>query len=147
MLGFNSVKSAVFVILQFSIIILFFITGKIFPENISLIIIFISGILLGIYSIVTMKLNFNISPDLKPGAGLVIKGPYKFIRHPMYTSIFLVLISLLINEFTPLRLIFYIVLTVVLILKSDYEENLLKNKFGEYGEYIGRTKKFIPYIF
>jgi protein-S-isoprenylcysteine O-methyltransferase Ste14 len=146
-LRFGSIKSAVFVILQFFIIIYYFLTGSIFPKNIFLLIIYSFGLFLGLYSIIIMKFNFNIAPDLKSGAIFIKRGPYKFIRHPMYTSVIIIILSLLINYFSIIRFVLFIVLITVLILKSNYEEKILKEEFKEYSSYIFKTKKFLPYIY
>ena len=103
--------------------------------------------MLGLYSIIIMKFNFNISPDLKSGAIFIKRGPYKFIRHPMYTSVIIIILSLLINYFSIIRITLFIALIIVLILKSDYEEKILKEEFKDYGSYILKIKKFLPYVY
>jgi len=146
-LKFGSVKSFFFVLLQFTFIIFIFITGRIIPDNIFLQIIFVLSFIPGLFAILVMKFNFNIAPDFKPGAIFVNKGPYKFIRHPMYTTVLLSILCLVINYFSVLRLSIFIFLSITLIMKITFEEKILSDKFDSYREYKIKTKKLIPYIY
>ena len=147
MLKFGYVKSFFLVLLQFTFIIFIFITGRIIPDNIFLQIIFVLSFIPGLFAILVMKFNFNIAPDFKPGAIFVNKGPYKFIRHPMYTTVLLSILCLVINYFSVLRLSIFIFLSITLIMKITFEEKILSDKFDSYREYKIKTKKLIPYIY
>lgn len=49
-----------------------------------------AGALLGLWAIgVNRPGNFNVRPVPRPGATLVTTGPYRFVRHPMYSSLLL----------------------------------------------------------
>jgi protein-S-isoprenylcysteine O-methyltransferase Ste14 len=146
-LKFGSVKSFFLVLLQFTFIIFIFITGRIIPDNIFLQIIFVLSFIPGLFAILVMKFNFNIAPDFKPGAIFINKGPYKFIRHPMYTTVLLSILCLVINYFSVLRLSIFIFLSITLIMKITFEEKILSDKFDSYREYKIKTKKLIPYIY
>ena len=147
MFRFKSFRSFLIVLLQLITAGYILITEKIVPDNLILLIIFILSLLLGIYAILIMKFNFNIAPDLKTGAIFVYKGPYKYIRHPMYTTLIISLLCLVINYFTIIRLIVYVVLFSVLSIKMILEEKILSEEFDGYKDYILRTKRIIPFIF
>ncbi len=147
MFRFKSFKSFLLVLLQFVTAGYILITDKIVPDNLILLIIFILSLLPGIYAILIMKFNFNIAPDLKTGAIFVYKGPYRYIRHPMYATIIVSLICLIINYFTIIRFIIYLILLIVLIIKMKFEENILLKEFDDYKDYVKRTKKIIPFVF
>lgn len=107
----------------------------------------LAGIVLGIWAIVVMGTdNVNIPPDVMMDAHLVEEGPYKVIRHPMYTAIFLVVIPLVTTTYTFDRLVALGILIIDLILKIRYEENQLTAKFNEYAAYRRRTNRVIPFI-
>lgn len=136
-----------FVILQISSITAILITDKFYCLNLFGIV-QLSGLVLGLWAIITMRIgNFNIVPNVKKHASIVIRGPYKVIRHPMYTSLWLVFIPLVINYYSLFRLIMVDMLIVDLIIKSIFEEKLLCRKFAEYPNYKRKSKRFIPYIF
>jgi protein-S-isoprenylcysteine O-methyltransferase Ste14 len=78
----------------------------------------------------------------------VKKGPYKFIRHPMYLSAFMIIIGLGIFTLNWLFLIIPFVVYLMIYLKQiKKEEKALVDGFGErYEEYIKETGRIFPKI-
>lgn len=106
------------------------------------------GIALGLYAIQTIRLgNFNISPYVKANGKLIAHGPYRLVRHPMYTAILVTCWPLVLGHFSYQRLAFVIGLTLVLIIKLHIEEHYLKRAFPTYLEYTRISKKLIPFIY
>lgn len=99
---------------------------------------------LGINQIIRFKNNnYNID-DLDEQSELVIKGPFKYSRHPIY------FFSILFLGFRPIMDLFYITFYICIILYfvigSIYEEKKLVEKFGvQYKEYQKSVPSFIPY--
>jgi protein-S-isoprenylcysteine O-methyltransferase Ste14 len=140
--------SYILVILQFGLIGAMLLNSTL--SNLSsfyVIIIFILGAIIGILALQHNRLgNFNIRPDLKENATLVNTGIYKFIRHPMYTSVILMAFAIFVSTPTLLEGILFILLIVVLLLKATKEEKLWMAHEKRYKEYKRKTKYFIPYI-
>jgi protein-S-isoprenylcysteine O-methyltransferase Ste14 len=137
-----------FVIVQFLCLGLIAITGPLFPENNALLIIELMGIGLGVWAILTMRIgNFNITPDPLNWSKLVKSGPYRLIRHPMYLALMLTTLPLVINNFNLFRLIIWLILLVDLLLKLNYEENLLVNKLAGYEQYADQSYRLIPFVY
>ncbi len=143
----QSFRSAVFVMLQLVFIILIFVTGVNYPANKALLTLYALFTLLGIWSMFIMRFRFNISPEPFKEVNLVTKGPYKFIRHPMYTSVIGLTACLIVDDFSLTRLTYWILLAMILILKLTYEEKLLADKFEDYGEYRRKSKRLIPFLY
>ncbi len=109
--------------------------------------IFVAGAILGLWAIKHNSLdNFNIQPVLKKNAKLVTTGAYRYIRHPMYLSVILMGLGLLVANFSFLQFVLFVVLTVVLFLKAKREEMLWQECSAEYCEYKKRTKLIVPFI-
>ncbi len=107
-----------------------------------------AGVFLGLLAIYTMRIgNFNISPTARQGGRFVDSGPYRIIRHPMYTAQILALIPLVVDYFSYFRLAAILLLCINLLLKIEYEETQLLKHFSEYETYRKRTKKLIPYLY
>lgn len=107
-----------------------------------------AGLFLGLLAVFQMGIgNFNITPRIKENGVLVTSGIYSIIRHPMYLAQLVLLLPLLIDYFSYLRLVVWLLLFIVLFFKMSYEEKSLKIHFGGYSAYVKRTKKLIPFIY
>ena len=135
------------VFLQFGLIglMIFFSHGVL--RSVPAIVIFLMGVVIGLWAINHHeKGNFNIQPKLKEGGQLVTTGAYNFIRHPMYTSVLLMMLGVLIASASFIELLLFILLITVLVLKAKREEKLWSGHDEAYLEYKKHTKLFIPYI-
>ena len=110
--------SYIYIIIQVVFIILIGITGPILPKNLFLLAGVIIGVLTMIWAVWTMRLsNLSMIPDLKQKSIFVTSGPYKLIRHPMYASVLLVTLMLVVNYLTLWRIGFWLVLFIDLHFK------------------------------
>ena len=119
------------------------------PLSLNLFVLITQGIaiLIGLWAVQTMHIgHFNIVPDPMPDIKLVTKGPYHFIRHPMYFSIILFFAPLVAISLNWITLSVFVHLFIVLFIKLHYEETLLTLKLPDYQAYQTRTKKLIPFI-
>ena len=96
------------------------------------------GLALGIWAGVTMGSSLSPFPRPPRHAELVERGPYRFLRHPIYVGGFLL--------FAGLSLVFSVyglALTAVLgafwVAKARLEERHLAARFPEYADYRRRT--------
>ena len=108
----------------------------------------IFGVMVGGWAIYVMRVSkFHITPEVDKNAILVAAGPYKFIRHPMYSAVLLVCLGFLIMNVNVVSGAVYMVLVADLLLKLRYEEKLLLKHFTEYRDYMNKTKRLIPLVF
>ncbi len=91
--------------------------------------------------------NFNIRPIPKAGGALVTQGPYRWIRHPMYTAFLLGAWALARTAVRDEAWLAWYVLTLVLWLKSRYEERWMLAQHPGYADYRQQTKRFLPWLF
>ena len=139
--------SLTLVIIQFACLFLIAWTGPILARQPLLFIIELLGVGLGVWAIVAMRFfNFNITPDVKVDGYLVERGPYAFIRHPMYTSLVLICLALVADTFSWVRASVFLVLIIDLVIKLRYEEGLLSAHYPQYADYMTRSKRLLPYI-
>ncbi len=107
----------------------------------------IASLLLAGWAIKVMRLgHFNVRPAIKSGAVLVTHGPYRYIRHPMYASLLLGGVGLLLITFSWLRLAGFFALWLVLYLKVRIEEKLLADHFPGYSLYQQRSRMLFPWF-
>lgn len=102
---------------------------------------------IGLLAVVNMRLsNLNIVPTLKDKHQLVTYGIYRFIRHPMYTSVLLFCLAFTLTNPHSLSLLIMLILFINLILKSNVEEVLLIERFNTYHDYKNKTGRFLPFL-
>ena len=143
----NRLKSIILVVIQFACVIAIAFTGPLLARQPLLLAVELLGIGLGLWAILSMRLlNFNITPDVKIDGYLVARGPYAYIRHPMYASLIVTCGALVADEFTLLRLALLSVLIIDLVVKLRYEEGLLSGHYSEYAAYMVHSKRLIPFV-
>ena len=79
---------------------------------------------------------------------LVSVGAYKYIRHPMYSSLLFLAWGVFFKDLSWLAGIFALAATVFLVATAKAEEAENLRFFGTaYQTYIKQTRMFIPFIF
>jgi protein-S-isoprenylcysteine O-methyltransferase Ste14 len=78
---------------------------------------------------------------------IVMSGPYKFIRHPIYFGASLFIWAGVISYPSILNVFLGIVVTVMAFIRAICEEKLIIQNSNSYKEYMLRTKRIIPYLF
>jgi len=144
----NPLLSYALVAIQLLALGLIALTGPLFATNPGLLLLEGSAGLLGLWAIGTLGIgNFNVTPDVKQRARLVTGGPYRYIRHPMYTALLMGSLSLVLDSFSALRVAFWVVLLFDLLIKLNYEERLLSRDLEGYSAHMQRTKRLIPFLY
>jgi protein-S-isoprenylcysteine O-methyltransferase Ste14 len=79
---------------------------------------------------------------------LVKTGLYKYIRHPLYLSVFLFGTGVMMKDPGILQLLLGTVNLIAICITARMEEKEMIARFGEeYCNYMKETKMFIPYLF
>jgi protein-S-isoprenylcysteine O-methyltransferase Ste14 len=142
-------KSRILVFLQYSLFVLLLLPIGEFTKYLYIgSFLFVLGVIVGVLAIQTQGLhNFNIRPDIKSNAKLITYGMYGHIRHPMYLSVILMALGIVVSYFSVFSASILVILIVVIIFKLSYEESLWISHDNNYIEYMRYSKKLIPYIF
>lgn len=115
-----------------------------FSENYYLIISGIIIILVGIVLIILASIHLHKATDT---GQIAISGPYKYIRHPIYTSMYILILGLGLVFFSWLWYIVMIVFMPFWYIECREEEKEMLKIYGqEYSDYQNRTKIFVPFI-
>jgi protein-S-isoprenylcysteine O-methyltransferase Ste14 len=79
---------------------------------------------------------------------LVTSGIYKYIRHPLYSSLLLLTWGAFFKNLSAAGFVLAIAATVFLVLTAKADEAECIQFFGsEYQNYMKHTKRFIPFLF
>ncbi len=91
--------------------------------------------------------NFSVYPEPKAGTQLITDGPYRYARHPMYTSLVIMMLGIAAYNGHWLNLSGLLLVVLSVVLKAGREEVLLAQLFSEYPAYCDRTRRFVPGIY
>lgn len=93
--------------------------------------------------------NWSITLEIREKHKLVSGGPYALVRHPMYTSFFMMALGqalLLPNWFVAAAGL--VGFALLFFLRVDKEERMMLDTFGpDYQGYMDRTKRIIPFVY
>lgn len=91
--------------------------------------------------------NFNIHPAPRAGGQLVQRGPYRWIRHPMYSAVLLGGTACAAAGGDWPGWAGLAALAAVLVAKAALEERWMLAQHAGYAGYRRRTARFIPGVF
>src|SRR6202012_3441674 len=83
--------------------------------------------------------SFSIMPKARV---LVISGPYKWARHPLYVTETIILIGTAIQFTQPWAALLALSVVVLQVLRTIFEERILAEAYPEYALYRTRVKRF-----
>jgi protein-S-isoprenylcysteine O-methyltransferase Ste14 len=110
---------------------------------------FVAGLALRWYSIYYLGRYFTVSVAIHSGHEIIDTGPYQRIRHPSYSGALLAFlgIALSVDNWVALALIMLPV-AWAFRRRMKIEERALANALGKpYTNYMGRTKRLVPFIY
>jgi protein-S-isoprenylcysteine O-methyltransferase Ste14 len=110
-------------------------------------IIFLLGLLLAIWARLSLGKNWGMPMTLKQDPELVTSGPYRYIRHPIYTGILLAMIGSAVAS-SIFWLTIFAISGVYFIYSAVMEEKLMMEQFPKvYPAYKTKTKMLVPFVF
>lgn len=137
----------IYVIVQVFCIIYLFVNANVSSLDTLTHILFAVAVMVGVAAVVSMKIgNLNVAPALKENHQLVTSGIYRWVRHPMYTSVLMFCFGLMLSNSHLASQLMMFVLCIDLVLKARLEEILLDQRYPEYHDYQKNTGKFLPYL-
>jgi len=90
--------------------------------------------------------SFHGAANATPG-GLVTGGPYRFIRHPIYTAACLFGWAGVLSNWSLSTGALGILLLIGALVRMLCEERLVTEAYPEYRQYARITKRMVPYLF
>jgi protein-S-isoprenylcysteine O-methyltransferase Ste14 len=105
-----------------------------------------TGLAVRIWAIMVLGRSFRTTVEVDTGQQVVDRGPYRWVRHPSYTGILLLMAGLsLVYGNWPALAVLLVLPAGVLIYRIFVEEAALTEVIGRaYTDYAARTKRLVP---
>ena len=150
-------------LMQTSIILLvlmpFFIEGRrvgllyrhLYPNILAVqyfgVVLLLLGVAFAVWARFVLGRNWSGIVTVKEDHTLITRGPYAWVRHPIYTGILLALLGTAITLGTILNMVEVPAVALALWLKLRTEEKFMVETFGEqYTTYRQQVKALIPHL-
>lgn len=104
-----------------------------------------TGAALLVWTFRTLGTNLTDTVVTRHTHTLVIDGPYRWIRHPLYSSAALLVVAISLAAANWFFFVAGVALLWILIVRTRTEEQNLVARFGDsYERYMKRTGRFVP---
>ena len=91
--------------------------------------------------------NWSGTVTLKEDHELIVRGPYRLVRHPIYTGLLAMLIATAIEQGHLAGMLGLIFVFASFWIKLDNEEEVMRKQFpDQYPAYAERVKRIIPFV-
>lgn len=106
------------------------------------------GLGIAVWARLNIRGNWSGTITVKQGHELIRTGPYRYVRHPIYSALLLMLSGFAFINGTASALLGFSLICFGFLRQSRVEETILIQTFGEsYIQYIRDVKSLIPGIF
>jgi protein-S-isoprenylcysteine O-methyltransferase Ste14 len=124
-------------------------TRAIFPDDPVLMLVCVALTMLGLlfsgWARLALGSNWSGTVTIKANHQLIRRGPYRFIRHPIYTGMLTALLATAITQRLVSGVLGFAVVFFALYRKALREESFLSQEFGDaFAEHQRHTGMFLP---
>lgn len=107
----------------------------------------VAGLLFCFWARYTLGRNWSSNVTIKQNHELILRGPYAFVRHPIYTGLLAAMLGTAIVYGYTRCFLGVLIIAVAFWLKSQTEEKFMVQQFGEqYADYRQRTRALVPFV-
>ncbi|PYJ08416.1 MAG: hypothetical protein DMF06_12800 [Verrucomicrobia bacterium] len=113
------------------------------------VVLFVAGLALRWWAIITLGRFFTVDVVIEKDHEVVERGPFRLVRHPSYTGVLLAFVGygLTLRNWAAL-LVTIVPIFAAFIRRMNVEEEALSQALGaRYANYMGRTKRLVPFVY
>jgi protein-S-isoprenylcysteine O-methyltransferase Ste14 len=114
-----------------------------FVSLLGLVLMALAGVVL-LVSFVALGNSLTASPLPKQRGQLVTTGLYAYVRHPIYSGLLLLSLGVVLDAGWWPQLVVALMLFLLLRIKAQFEESLLRKAYPKYAAYALKTPMFFP---
>ncbi len=118
------------------------------PDGVVADLIMLCGLALALRARFALAGNWSASLVLKENHELIVRGPYRYVRHPIYSGLLLMMLATVVYTGSVAWLIGLGGAFCFVVAESRLEEQLMIRTFpNDYPAYRRRVRALIPYVF
>lgn len=103
------------------------------------------GLIFAVWARIALGANWSGTVTIKSGHDLIRRGPYRWIRHPIYTGLLASVVGTILLQGEVRSLLGFAIILFALYRKARREERFLSDEFGEsFAEHARHTGMFLP---
>lgn len=107
----------------------------------------LGGLLFAVWARLILGSNWSRSVTIKQDHELITRGPYRLVRHPIYTGILTGFLGSSVATGQLRGLLAFALVFVALWYKLRLEEAWMRSQFGDtYADYSRRTAALVPWV-
>ena len=141
-------RSLLFVIIQLLLFLVFIALpsghAAVFGWQLTAFLLVVAGAVLVAAAMIQLGPGLTPLPVPREAGKLITSGVYKWVRHPIYSGLILILAGISLYSMNIPRSCITGLLLLLFYFKSGYEEQLLMQKYPLYSDYLAKTGRFIP---
>jgi protein-S-isoprenylcysteine O-methyltransferase len=107
----------------------------------------VCGVTFCIWARLVLGRNWSGTVTLKENHELIVRGPYRLVRHPIYTGLLTMMFGTWLERPHIGGLVGLFLVLISLWIKLGYEEEVMRSQFpDEYPAYAERVKRIVPFL-
>lgn len=101
----------------------------------------IVGYLLALWALAYLGRSLSVVVSMR---SIVLHGPYRYVRHPMYLAYLVVVLGLVVAHASPFSIVLFVSYVGLTVWRARLEEEMLCSLSDEYRQYAARTGFLFP---
>jgi protein-S-isoprenylcysteine O-methyltransferase Ste14 len=119
-------------------------TGTSVVRDVTAGLLMLTGLAVSVLALRALGRNLSVVPQARR---LADGGPYRWVRHPLYTGELVTVLGIVVRELRPAALALWLVMVALQAYRAAAEERLLSVAVPGYPAYRARTARFVPVVY
>lgn len=107
----------------------------------------LAGLLFAVWARIHLGTNWSASIQVKQDHQLITSGPYRFVRHPIYSGLLMAFVGSALARADWRAVVAVVIALSAIWRKLSIEEQRMREQFGRaYDEYATRVPALLPFV-
>ena len=117
-----------------------------FAHRLPFIVVQVAAVLLMIAARMTFGRRSFQAAATPTAGGIVMTGPYAYLRHPIYAAVLYFVWAGTLDNMSWAAVASALVVSTGAVARMLSEERLLVERYPEYGDYMARVSRIVPFV-